>query len=277
MFRPYLELEQVKKGVFGLAEKLYGITFRKNTETPVYHREVEAFEVFGKDGKSLAVLYTDFHPHPGKWARAWVTSYRDQWTDKKTGRNSRPHIPVVMNFIRPAENKPALLILNEAETFLRELGYGLRGMPTNSTYKSSSGANVCRDSVGLPLQIMENFAVEKDLLNTFARHYQTGEVLPDESIKRLVDASNFNVACACLRQISLGLFDIAWCTHSTPFERDVKTYEQEAWKDAQILPIVQGACMDTQFSHILAGRYAVECYSYKWAEVLDANTFSLSK
>ncbi len=277
MLRPYFELEQVKKGVFGLAEKLYGITFRKNTEIPVYHKEVEAFEVFDKDGKFLAVLYTDFHPRLGKRAGAWMTSYKDQWIDKKTGENSRPHVSVVMNFTKPTENKPALLTFNEVETFLHEFGHSLHGMFANSTYRSLSGTNVYWDFVELPSQIMENFAIEKDFLNTFARHYQTGEVLPDELIKRLVDASNFNIAYACLRQLSFGLLDMAWYTRNTPFEGDVKAYEQEAWKDAQILPVVPEACMSTQFSHIFAGGYAAGYYSYKWAEVLDADAFSLFK
>ncbi len=277
MLRPYFELEQVKKGVFGLAEKLYGITFRKNTEIPVYHKEVEAFEVFDKDGKFLAVLYTDFHPRLGKRAGAWMTSYKDQWIDKKTGENSRPHVSVVMNFTKPTENKPALLTFNEVETFLHEFGHSLHGMFANSTYRSLSGTNVYWDFVELPSQIMENFAIEKDFLNTFARHYQTGEVLPNELIKRLVDASNFNIAYACLRQLSFGLLDMAWYTRNTPFEGDVKAYEQEAWKDAQILPVVPEACMSTQFSHIFAGGYAAGYYSYKWAEVLDADAFSLFK
>ena len=263
--------------MFGLAEKLYGITFRKNTEIPVYHKEVEAFEVFDKDGKFLAVLYTDFHPRLGKRAGAWMTSYKDQWIDKKTGENSRPHVSVVMNFTKPTENKPALLTFNEVETFLHEFGHSLHGMFANSTYRSLSGTNVYWDFVELPSQIMENFAIEKDFLNTFARHYQTGEVLPDELIKRLVDASNFNIAYACLRQLSFGLLDMAWYTRNTPFEGDVKAYEQEAWKDAQILPIVPEACMSTQFSHIFAGGYAAGYYSYKWAEVLDADAFSLFK
>lgn len=277
MLRPYFELEQVKKGVFGLAERLYGITFRKNTEIPVYHKDVEAFEVFDKDGKFLAVLYTDFHPRLGKRAGAWMTSYKDQWIDKQTGENSRPHVSVVMNFTKPTENKPALLTFNEVETFLHEFGHSLHGMFANSTYKSLSGTNVYWDFVELPSQIMENFAIEKDFLNTFARHYRTGEALPDDLIKRLVDASNFNVAYACLRQVSFGLLDMAWYTRNTAFEGDVKAYEQEAWKKAQILPVIEEACMSTQFSHIFAGGYAAGYYSYKWAEVLDADAFSLFK
>lgn len=277
MLRPYFELEQVKKGVFGLAERLYGITFRKNTEIPVYHEEVEAYEVFDRDGTFLAVLYTDFHPRPGKRAGAWMTSYKEQWRDRKNGENSRPHVSVVMNFTKPTENKPALLTFNEVETFLHEFGHSLHGIFADSIYKSLSGTNVYWDFVELPSQIMENFAIEREFLNTFARHYQTGEVLPDELIKRLVDASNFNVAYACLRQISFGLLDMAWYTRNTPFEGDVKAYEQEAWKEAQILPVVREACMSTQFSHIFAGGYAAGYYSYKWAEVLDADAFSLFK
>ncbi|WP_302613999.1 M3 family metallopeptidase, partial [uncultured Bacteroides sp.] len=277
MLRPYFELEQVKKGVFGLAERLYGITFRKNAEIPVYHKDVEAFEVFDKKGKFLAVLYTDFHPRSGKRSGAWMTSYKEQWINQQTGENSRPHVSVVMNFTKPTENKPALLTFNEVETFLHEFGHSLHGIFANSTYKSLSGTNVYWDFVELPSQIMENFAIEKDFLNTFARHYQTGKVLPEELIKRLTDASNFNIAYACLRQLSFGLLDMAWYTRTVPFEGDVKSYEQEAWRKTQILPVVQEACMSTQFSHIFAGGYAAGYYSYKWAEVLDADAFSLFK
>ncbi|HJD76007.1 MAG TPA: M3 family metallopeptidase [Bacteroides reticulotermitis] len=277
MLRPYFELEQVKKGVFGLAEKLYGITFKKNTDIPVYHKDVEAYEVYDQDGKYLSLLYTDFHPRAGKRAGAWMTSFKDQWINLQTGENSRPHISVVMNFTKPTENKPALLTFSEVETFLHEFGHALHGMFANSTYKSLSGTSVYLDFVELPSQIMENFAIEKDFLNTFARHYETGEVLPDDLIKRMVDASNFNVAYTCLRQVSLGLLDMAWYTRNTPFEGDVKAYEQQAWVKAQILPVVKEACMSTQFSHIFAGGYSAGYYSYKWAEVLDADAFSLFK
>lgn len=277
MLRPYFELEQVKKGVFGLAEKLYGITFKKNTDIPVYHKDVEAYEVYDQDGKYLSLLYTDFQPRAGKRAGAWMTSFKDQWINLQTGENSRPHISVVMNFTKPTENKPALLTFSEVETFLHEFGHALHGMFANSTYKSLSGTSVYWDFVELPSQIMENFAIEKDFLNTFARHYETGEILPDELIKRMVDASNFNVAYTCLRQVSLGLLDMAWYTRNTPFEGDVKAYEQQAWAKAQILPVVKEACMSTQFSHIFAGGYSAGYYSYKWAEVLDADAFSLFK
>ena len=277
MLRPYFELEQVKKGVFGLAERLYGITFKKNQNIPVYHEEVEAYEVFDKDGKYLAVLYTDFHPRTGKRAGAWMTSYKEQWIDRKTGENSRPHVSVVMNFTKPTANKPALLTFNEVETFLHEFGHSLHGMFANSTYQNLSGTNVYWDFVELPSQIMENFAIEKEFLHTFAKHYQTGELIPDELIQRIVNSSNFNAAYACLRQVSFGLLDMAWYTRNTPFEGDVRVYEQEAWKKAQILPVVSDACMSTQFSHIFAGGYSAGYYSYKWAEVLDADAFSLFK
>ena len=277
MLRPYFELEKVKEGVFGLATRLYGITFKKNTDIPVYHKDVDAYEVLDKDNKTLAILYTDFHPRTGKRAGAWMTEYKGQWIDEKTGENSRPHVSIVMNFTKPTGNKPALLTFDEVETFLHEFGHSLHGMFANSTYESLSGTSVYWDFVELPSQIMENFAIEKEFLNTFAQHYQTDEKLPEELIKRMVDASNFNAAYACLRQVSFGLLDMAWYTRNTPFEGDVKEYEQQSWAKAQILPVVKDACMSTQFSHIFAGGYSAGYYSYNWAEVLDADAFSLFK
>lgn len=277
MLRPYFELKKVKEGVFGLATRLYGITFKRNTDIPVYHKDVDAYEVFDKDGKFLAILYTDFHPRAGKRAGAWMTEYKGQWIDDETGMDSRPHVSIVMNFTKPTENKPALLSFNEVETFLHEFGHSLHGMFANSTYQSLSGTNVYWDFVELPSQIMENFAIEKEFLNTFAKHYRTGEDLPDELIKRMVEASNFNAAYACLRQVSFGLLDMAWYTRNTPFDGEVKAYEQKAWEKAQLLPVVKDACMSTQFSHIFSGGYSASYYSYKWAEVLDADAFSLFK
>ena len=277
MLRPYFELGKVKEGVFGLATRLYGITFKKNPDIPVYHKDVDAYEVFDKDGKFLTVFYTDFHPRAGKRSGAWMTSYKGQWTDEKTGENSRPHISIVMNFTKPTQDKPALLTFGEVETLLHEFGHSLHGIFANSTYESLSGTNVYWDFVELPSQFMENFAIEKEFLHTFARHYQTGELIPDELVQRIVDSSNFNVAYACLRQVSFGLLDMAWYTRSTPFEGDVKAYEKKAWEKAQILPSVEEACMSTQFSHIFAGGYSAGYYSYKWAEVLDADAFSLFK
>ncbi|MGI6862351.1 M3 family metallopeptidase [Bacteroides sp. KG156] len=277
MLRPYFELGKVKEGIFGLATRLYGITFKKNTDIPVYHKDVDAYEVFDKDGKFLAVLYTDFHPRASKRSGAWMTSYKGQWIGDNNGENSRPHVSIVMNFTKPTPDKPALLTFDEVETFLHEFGHGLHGMFANSTYESLSGTNVYWDFVELPSQIMENFAIEKDFLHTFARHYKTDELIPDELVQRIADSSNFNAAYSCLRQVSFGLLDMAWYTRNTPFEGDVKAYEKKAWTKAQILPVVEEACMSTQFSHIFAGGYSAGYYSYKWAEVLDADAFSLFK
>lgn len=273
--RPYFELGQVKKGVFGLATRLYGITFRENKEIPVYHPDVKAYEVFDKDGSFLAVLYTDFHPRAGKRSGAWMTSYKEQWKDNET--DSRPHVSVTMNFTKPSAEKPALLTFSEVNTFLHEFGHALHGMFANGTYASMSGTSVYWDFVELPSQIMENFAIEKDFLNTFARHYRTGEPIPEELIRKITDASNFNVAYACLRQVSFGLLDMAWYTRTEPFNGDIRQYEKEAWKKAQVLPSVSETCMSVQFSHIMAGGYSAGYYSYKWAEVLDADAFSLFK
>ena len=274
--RPYFELSKVKEGVFGLATRLYGITFRENKDIPIYHPDVQAYEVFDKDGSYLAVLYTDFHPRAGKRSGAWMTEYKEQWIDEN-GNNSRPHVSVTMNFTKPTAEKPALLTFSEVTTFLHEFGHALHGMFANTHFQSMSGTNVYWDFVELPSQIMENFAVEKDFLNTFARHYQTNEPIPEELVKRIVDASNFNVAYACLRQVSFGLLDMAWYTRRTAFDGDVKEYEKASWTRAQILPQIDETCMSVQFGHIMSGGYSAGYYSYKWAEVLDADAFSVFK
>ena len=275
--RPYFELSNVKTGVFGLATRLYGITFKENKDIPVYHPDVNAYEVFDKDGSFLAVLYTDFHPRAGKQGGAWMTSYKEQWIDRQTGENSRPHISLVMNFTKPTKDKPALLTHGEVNTFLHEFGHSLHGMFANTTYKSLSGTSVFWDFVELPSQFMENYAVEKEFLHTFARHYKTGELLPDELVQSIIDSQNFNVAYACLRQVSFGLLDMAWYTRQEAFNGDVEAYERKAWEKAQVLPQVENTCMSVQFSHIFAGGYAAGYYSYKWAEVLDADAFALFK
>lgn len=274
MLRPYFELSRVKEGVFGLATKLYGITFKENKNIPVYHPDVTAYEVFDKDGSYLAVLYTDFHPRESKQSGAWMTSYKEQWIDKKEG-NSRPHVSVTMNLTKPTETKPALLTLSEVETFLHEFGHALHGIFANTRFESLSGTSVYGDFVELPSQIMENFAVERDFLNTFAQHYQTGEPLPDELIERIIRSRNFNAAYACLRQVSFGLLDMAYYTLRESFDSDVQTFEKEAWAETQLLPQIEGTCMTVQFGHIMSGGYAAGYYSYKWAEVLDADAFSL--
>ncbi len=273
--RPYFELNKVIEGVFGLATKLYGIRFQENKDIPVYHPDVNAYEVYDKDNRFLAVLYTDFHPRAGKRSGAWMTNYKEQWIDENG--NSRPHVSVTMNFTKPTADKPALLTFSEVNTFLHEFGHALHGMFADTTYQSLSGTNVYWDFVELPSQFMENFATEEEFLNTFARHYQKGQPIPSELIQRIVDASNFNVAYACLRQLSFGLLDMAWYTRTTPFDGDVRMYEKQAWKKAQIMPDIEETCMTVQFSHIMAGGYSAGYYSYKWAEVLDADAFSLFK
>ena len=276
MLRPYFELSKVIEGVFGLANKLYGITFKENKDIPVYHGDVKAYEVFDKDGSYLAVFYADFHPRKGKQGGAWMTEYQGQWIDKK-GENVRPHVSVVMNLTKPTAEKPALLTLGEVETFLHEFGHSLHGMFANTRFESLSGTNVWWDFVELPSQFMENYAVEKDFLRTFAFHYKTGEPLPDELIDGIAKSRNFMVAYGCMRQVSFGLLDMAYYTQSKPFTDDIIPFEKKAWEKAMVLPQLPDTCMTVQFSHIMAGGYAAGYYSYKWAEVLDADAFSVFK
>ena len=276
MLRPYFELKNVIKGVFGLATRLYGITFKENRDIPVYHPDVKAFEVFDKDGSFLAVFYADFHPRKGKQGGAWMTEYQGQFIDRK-GENVRPHVSVVMNLTKPTEEKPALLTLGEVETFLHEFGHSLHGMFANTRFESLSGTNVWWDFVELPSQFMENFAIEKEFLSTFAFHYQTGEPLPDELISRIVKSRNFMAATGCLRQVSLGLLDMAYYTKKDEFTDDIMSFEKKAWKKAILGEQLPDTCMTVQFSHIMAGGYAAGYYSYKWAEVLDADAFSVFK
>ena len=276
MLRPYFELSNVIKGVFGLANKLYGISFKENKDIPVYHPDVKAYEVFDKDGSYLAVFYADFHPRKGKQGGAWMTEYQGQFIDKK-GENVRPHVSVVMNLTKPTADKPALLTLNEVETFLHEFGLSLHGMFANTRFESLSGTNVWWDFVELPSQFMENYSVEKDFLRTFAFHYQTGEPIPDELISRIVKSRNFMAATACLRQVSFGLLDMAYYTKKDEFTDDIIPFEKKAWKKAILGKQLPDTCMTVQFSHIMAGGYAAGYYSYKWAEVLDADAFSVFK
>ena len=276
MLRPYFELSKVIDGVFGLANRLYGITFKENKDIPVYHPDVKAYEVFDQDGSYLAVFYADFHPRKGKQGGAWMTSYQGQYINRK-GKNIRPHVSVVMNLTKPTESQPSLLSLGEVETFLHEFGHSLHGMFANTRFESMSGTNVWWDFVELPSQFMENYAVEKDFLRTFAFHYQTGEPLPDELIDRIIKSRNFQVAYACLRQVSFGLLDMAYYTLRDELTGDLMEFEQKAWADAIIMPPKPGTCMTTQFSHIMAGGYAAGYYSYKWAEVLEADAFSVFK
>ncbi len=286
MLRPYFELSKVIDGVFGLANRLYGITFKENKDIPVYHPDVKAYEVFDKDGSYLAVFYADFHPRKGKQGGAWMTEYQGQWkeridTKKPFGpdnmKNIRPHVSVVMNLSKPTEERPALLTLGEVETFLHEFGHSLHGMFANTRFESLSGTSVWWDFVELPSQFMENFAIEKEFLRTFAFHYQTGEPIPDELIARIVKSRNYNVAYACMRQVSFGLLDMAYYTKKDEFNEDIIPFEKKAWAKAMVVPQLPDTCMTVQFSHIIAGGYAAGYYSYKWAEVLDADAFAVFK
>ena len=276
MLRPYLELGNVIKGVFGLATRLYGITFKENKDIPVYHSDVMPYEVYDKDGSYLAVLYVDFHPRKGKRDGAWMTEFQGQWIERD-GTNIRPHVSLVMNFSKPTEDKPALLRLGEVETFLHEFGHSLHGIFANTRFESLSGTNVWWDFVELPSQFMENFAVEKEFLRTFAFHYQTGEPMPDELIEKVIASRNYGAATACLRQVSFGLLDMAYYTHKDEFTEDIIPFEKKAWAPAIIDEQRMDTCMTVQFSHIMAGGYAAGYYSYKWAEVLDADAFSVFK
>jgi len=273
MLKPYFELERVKKGVFGLATRLWGLQFVKNENIQKYHPEVDVYEVKDKQGKFLSVLYTDFHPRDSKRPGAWMSEFKGQFIEK--GKDSRPHITIVMNFTRPTDSKPALLTFDELTTFLHEFGHALHGMMTRCTYESLSGTNVYRDFVELPSQIMENWASEKAFLDEFAVHYETGEPIPAELIRKIKDSENFNTGNFCLRQLSFGLLDMAWHTLEQPFTGDVMKMEYEAMEPARVLPLVSDAGMSPTFSHIFAGGYAAGYYSYKWAEVLDADAYSV--
>ena len=273
MVRPYFKLDNVTRGVFGLATQLYGITFVENKDIPVYHPDVKAYDVLDKDGSYLAVIYTDFFPRAGKRSGAWMTSFKEQF--RKDGQDSRPHVTITMNFTKPTETKPALLTMDEVETFLHEFGHALHGIFSMTTYPSMGGTSVYRDFVELPSQIMENFLPKKEFLATFAFHYETGELIPDELVERIVRAQNYNVAYLCVRQLSLGILDMAWYSRTTPFEGDVKAYEREAWTSTQLLPVVEESNMTTHFGHIMSGGYSAGYYSYKWSEMLDADAFAL--
>ena len=285
MLRPYFQLDKVIDGVFGLANRLYGITFKENSDIPVYHPDVKAYEVFDRDGSYLAVFYADFYPRKGKQGGAWMTEFQGQWIEKerkldngeiRPEQNVRPHVSVVMNLTKPTTENPALLTLGEVETFLHEFGHS-HGMFANTRFESLSGTSVWWDFVELPSQFMENYAIERDFLRTFAFHYKTGEPLPDELIDRIVRSRNFMAAYSCLRQVSFGLLDMAYYTKQEPFAEDIIAFEKEAWKEAVISPQMTETCMTVQFSHIMAGGYAAGYYSYKWAEVLDADAFSVFK
>ena len=270
--RPYFELNSVIDGVFGLATKLYGVTFEKNSEIPVYHPDVTAFDVKDKDGSYLGVIYTDFFPRASKRSGAWMTEFKGQHMEAD-GTDSRPHVTIVMNFTKPTETKPSLLTPYEVETFLHEFGHALHGLLTKAKYGSLSGTNVLHDFVELPSQFNENYLTEKEFLDGFARHYETGDSIPAELVDRLIASAQFGAAYACLRQLSFGLLDMAWHTITEPVD-DAAKFENDAIESVAMFEPIEGLQFAPTFSHIFAGGYAAGYYGYKWAEVLDADAFA---
>jgi peptidyl-dipeptidase Dcp len=273
--RPYFVLENVQKGVFGLANKLYGITFVENSDIPVYNSDVKAFEVYDKDQQFLAILYIDYFPREGKQQGAWMTEFKDQKINN--GVDERPHVTLVMNFPKPTADKPSLLTHGDVSTLLHEFGHSLHSIFSKVTYSSLSGTNVYHDFVELPSSIMENWAQEKEWLDMVAIHYQTGEKMPKEILQKIIDSKNYHIGYFTVNQLSYGLNDMAWHTLTQTYEGDVISFERKAMGTAQLLPRPQGTCMSTAFGHIFSGGYAAGYYGYLWSNVLDADAFSLYK
>ncbi|RIW15028.1 M3 family peptidase [Algoriphagus lacus] len=273
LLRPYFQLEHVIEGVFQTAGKLYGLTFSPNSEIPVYHPEVTAYEVKDRNGKHLAVFYADFFPRSGKRNGAWMTSYRGQ--NMEAGTDHRPHISIVCNFTKPTKSKPSLLTFNEVTTLFHEFGHALHGILARGTYESLSGTSVFWDFVELPSQIFENWCYEKECLDLFAKHYQTEEKIPAELIEKIKNAANFQQGYMTVRQISFGLLDMAYHSKGPSSITDIRSFEEEVMKKTDLLPKVPGTMVSTSFSHIFQGGYSSGYYSYKWAEVLDADAFEL--
>lgn len=273
--RPYFELNNVIDGVFGLATKLYGLTFVENPDIQVYHPDVKAYDVKDADGSFLGVIYTDFFPRATKRPGAWMTDFKGEWIERD-GTSSRPHVSIVMNFTKPTDTKPSLLTPYEVETFLHEFGHALHGLLANTRYSSLSGTSVYRDFVELPSQFNENYLTEKEFLDGFARHYVTGDSIPQEYVDKIIASSQFGAAYACLRQLNFGLTDMAWHTITEPVD-DAEAFEVKAGESVQMFEPVAGTMMSPQFSHIFSGGYAAGYYSYKWAEVLDADAFAKFK
>ena len=275
MLKPYFQLEHVQEGVFGLANKLYGLTFQERTDIPKYHKDVHTYQVNDRNGNFLAILFTDFFPRESKGGGAWMTEYRAQHKDGD--KDIRPVVSIVMNFSKPTDSKPSLLTFDEVTTFLHEFGHSLHGMLSQCSYGSTSGTNVYRDFVELPSQFMENWALEKEWLDLWARHYQTQEPIPQEYIDKIRRSANFHSGYQCDRQLSFGMVDMAWHTITTPFTGDIHDFELKAMAPTEAFPAVSGTCFCTAFGHIFGGGYAAGYYSYKWAEVLDADAFSVFK
>lgn len=273
--RPYFELNNTINGVFGLATKLYGLQFTYNPDIEVYHPDVKAFDVTDADGNFVGIIYTDFFPRPEKRPGAWMTNFSDQYIDEN-GEDHRPQVTIVMNFTKPTGDQPSLLTPYEVETFLHEFGHALHGLLSKGKYQSMSGTSVYRDFVELPSQFNENYLTEKEFLDGFAHHYQTGEPIPQEMIEQLIASNRYGAAYACMRQLGFGLNDMAWHTIKAPVE-DAVAFEIEATKPVQVFETVEGTAFSPTFNHIFSGGYAAGYYSYKWAEVLDADAFDFFK
>ena len=275
--KPYFKLENVLDGAFTVANKLFGLQFEEIFDIDKYHEDVTTYKVTDENDVYIAIFYADFFPRPGKRNGAWMTSYKGQY--KENGENSRPHISNVCNFTKPTATKPSLLTFNEVTTLFHEFGHGLHGMLANTNYSSLSGTSVSWDFVELPSQIFENWCFEEDVLKLFAKHYKTGEVIPMELIKKIKEAASFLEGMQTLRQLSFGLLDMSWHSQSDiNFDKlDVKSFEEKSFSDTQLYPDVRENCMSTSFSHIFQGGYSAGYYSYKWAEVLDADAFEYFK
>jgi len=272
ILKPFFSLDPVRKAVFDLASRLYGIKFIENNNIPIYHQEVKTYEIFDADGSFLAILYIDYYPRPGKSGGAWMTCFREQRSEDS--KEVRPLVSIVTNFSRPTETRPSLLTFNELTTFLHEFGHALHAILSKCTYESLSGTNVARDFVELPSQFMENWAFEKEWLDEWAVHYETGEKISPEMIKRIKEASTFNEGYACDRQIGFGFLDMAWHTITRPMETDIAEFEAKAMSKTDLFPKVESANISCSFTHLFGGGYAAGYYGYKWAEVLDADAFS---
>ena len=271
LLKPYFELNNVKGGIFELCNKLFGMSFTPNTTAEPYQEDVMIYNVNDKSGKLLGVLYMDFFPRPSKNGGAWMNTIRDQKI--QDGVEQRPLVTVVCNFTKPTATAPSLLTFNEVVTFLHEFGHAIHGLNATGKYSSLSGTSVARDFVELPSQIMENWATEKEFLQLFAKHYQTGEIIPDELIEKVIDAKNFNAGYTNARQISFGLLDMAWHSLAENGEFNLSEFEEAAMKPVQLSPYQKGTTMSPSFGHIFAGGYSAGYYSYKWAEVLEADAF----
>lgn len=273
ILRPYFQLEKVIEGVFQTTQKLYGLQFIPNKDIPVYHPEVTAYEVRDREGKYLSIFYADFFPRSGKRNGAWMTSYRGQSVEN--GEDHRPHISIVCNFTKPTKTKPSLLTFNEVTTLFHEFGHALHGMLAKGTYESLTGTSVYWDFVELPSQIFENWCYEKECLDLFAQHFETGEKIPSELIDKIKNAANFQQGYMTVRQISFGLLDMAFHSRNPETIESIADFEKEIMMRTDLLPKVSGMLMSTSFSHIFQGGYSSGYYSYKWAEVLDADAFEL--